>query len=40
MRQAKNIFETNPTQGITKENLYVIVPRTFYRVVFKGVSGW
>jgi len=26
MRQAKNIFETNPTQGITKENLYVIVP--------------
>ena len=26
MRQANRIFETNPTQGITKENLYVIVP--------------
>jgi hypothetical protein len=40
MRQAKSIFETNPTQGITKTELVTLVPSDILQSrLFKGVSG-
>jgi len=40
MRQANRIFETNPTQGITKAELVTLVPSDILQSrLFKGVSG-